>query len=155
MTRLLLPLVLLFTGCTITGMSLFNDGFEYWDYDYDYQIEIVNIDEAHDFVYENVRYKLDKENEWQLPHESLESGYGDCEDTALMFADLVYRQLSIECYVVRIITLTGGCHVIAQLGTGEYYDPSTSYRKDWQMGEGYIVKDKYNYGKAMFIALVR
>lgn len=44
----------------------------------------LDLDEINRFVHRKVRYTRDRVDEWSRPSETLERGYGDCEDFALL-----------------------------------------------------------------------
>lgn len=43
----------------------------------------------YDFVCQNINYRRDVREWWQTPSETLRSGYGDCEDTAILLTSLI------------------------------------------------------------------
>jgi len=131
----------LFAGCT--------SGFEYWDYDYEYEEEFVEIGEAFYWVWHEIKYEKDPENNWKLPHETAILLTGDCEDQSLLFADIVYRYLGRYPILLKIRD-GEKFHIVVKVD-GVIYDPTNScIRKD-----DLDIKEFYTYGRAMFIALVR
>ncbi len=49
-------------------------------------------------------YKADVIEEWSSPQETLERGYGDCEDIAILFMNIAYLELGIKMDLVLVNT---------------------------------------------------
>lgn len=141
-------LMLLLVGCSISP------GFEFWHYEAEAPV-ILSIDEAHDFCWQTISYVPDNGDVWQLPHETLMRGAGDCEDFSLLFMFLIYKNLGIESHLVRVDRGILGNHFLVRMENGRYYDPMVSFFKDMNLDERWKILDVYNYGRAMFMALIR
>lgn len=73
-----------------------------------------------------VRFQAEHGTEhWQLPHETLKLGYGDCEDLA-MWEAAGYRVSGMDpgASVLLVQTATNALHAIVQLSDGSHSDPS-------------------------------
>ena len=73
-----------------------------------------------------VRFQAEHGTEhWQLPHETLKLGYGDCEDLA-MWEAAGYRVSGMDpgASVLLVQTGTNALHAIVQLSDGSHSDPS-------------------------------
>ena len=123
-------LMLLLVGCSISP------GFEFWHYEAEAPV-ILSIDEAHDFCWQTISYVPDSEDSWQLPHETL-----------------IYKNLGIESHLVWVDRGILGDHFLVRIENDRYYDPMVSFFKDMNIDERWKVLDVYNYGRAMFMALV-
>ena len=80
--------VLLIFSCATTIRS---------EYNFENTIpDVHSPDQARNWVVNNIKYKEDPDNIWQLPEETLDKGTGDCEDMALLVAYIIYTKLDIE-----------------------------------------------------------
>jgi len=147
--RWVLALCLISSGCS--------SGFEIWDYSFDDGLSIESIEDAFSYCRDNIMYSQINEAEWQLPHETIEKGRGDCEDFALLFMYLVYKYRETDAvYLVRLdmVNAPGHPHFIAQVD-GTFYDPTAGYGFEYKLNPIWKITDIHNYGHSIFIAMVK
>jgi hypothetical protein len=65
--------------------------------------ELNSFSEIAEYIRENVTYKYEGiKDEWTSPRETLRRGYGDCDDIALLFANIAHYALDINCSIVAV-----------------------------------------------------
>ena len=127
MKALLLLLVL--TSCTLNAPT-------YYDYMKPTQ-----------WVHDNIEYSYVNQEEWQLPHETIERGAGDCEDFALLLLYVVKDMYGVEGFLVVFEGETA-YHAVAQFDA--YYDAVSGCR--FSEIEGRVAKI-WTYQEAMWTAM--
>ena len=99
------------------------------------------------WVHENIEYVSDMDgDDWSPPEVTLERGYGDCEDMALLVLWMVYKETGVKGDFV-IGWVRYGWHGWVEVN-GEGWDPQIGDRvPDWYEAEWY-----WSYDMAMLIA---
>lgn len=64
--------------------------------------ELESFYDIGDWVNKNVPYRSDVFYEWSDPKVSIDRGYGDCNDRALVFANIAYRVKGIKMDLVAV-----------------------------------------------------
>lgn len=54
------------------------------------------------YIKDNVRYEIENFDVWTSPSETLNRGYGDCDDYALLYMNLAYLNLGIKMDFVAV-----------------------------------------------------
>ncbi len=139
---------LLFLGCTIM-MEWPTD----WDYRMPDETGNSTVENAYDWVAQNIQYKSDEEDSWQLPHETYEIRTGDCEDQALLLLYIFYAECKIEeAEFIIIDNEILEDHAVVRINE-TYYDPTNLYKGiEREVWETIIVLD---YGEAMGTGAIR
>ena len=107
-----------------------------------------NMQEACEWVNQNIQYKKDSYDYWKLPQETLDDGNGDCEDQALLLMGIMKYQKDYNSELVIIQVDSSTSHAIVRY-KDKYYDCTN--------GESYGDKSfkivgKYDYDSAMNVA---
>ena len=140
---LITSISLLVTSCTIYYWP--TD----WDYRMPYEVGVSSIDEALIWVTGEIQNKnddpLEKDDAWQLPHETYGRRAGDCEDQAVLFVYLIYYEVGIE--TIEFIVIED--HALARIGD-IYYDPTIGYMGPRK--ESWKVLFELNFGEVMYHA---
>ncbi len=140
---LIASILLLVTNCTIYYWP--TD----WTYRMPYRVGVSSELGVLHWVANEIHYKsddpLNKDDAWQLPHETYEKRTGDCEDQAALLLYLIYIELEIE--TVRFIILEN--HALVRIGD-VYYDPVADYIGSKQ--EGWEVLFELSFGEVMYHA---
>ena len=89
LSKYLFILIIFISSCNLTG--------EIYPYDWQIPIEINTKQEALDYV---STYNYEPKYGVFLPDEFYNSGYGDCEDFALMFQYILETQLNIKADLI-------------------------------------------------------
>jgi hypothetical protein len=76
-----------------------------------------------DLYLSGIRYKRERGERWQNPHETYNKRAGDCEDLALYRAVELCKR-GINAFVRIYRTNSGGYHAIVEINPGIYEDPS-------------------------------
>ena len=107
-----------------------------------------NMQEACEWVNQNIKYKKDNYDDWKLPQETLDDKDGDCEDQALLLMGIMkyQRGYDSELIIMRIDSTTS--HAIVRYND-KYYDCTS--------GESYgnrslTIIGTYSYDSAMGVA---
>jgi hypothetical protein len=108
-------LVLLLTSCDIAGM-LDNHYYKiYCRHELAYRNEwkeLSSYEEIATWIRMHVMYQTDTNNEVFSPEETLQKGYGDCEEFAMLFMNIAHISLEIKMTLVlvdnRHRTIEGG-----------------------------------------------
>ena len=120
-----------------------------WTYRMSYRVGVSSELDALRWVANEIHYKsddpLNKDDAWQLPHETYEKRTGDCEDQAALLLYLIYIELEIE--TVRFILTEN--HALVRIGD-VYYDPTAYYIGPKY--EGWEVLFELNFGEIMYHA---
>lgn len=94
-----------------------------------YVDEIIDVGKMTGYDFKNnMSYKDDPNDYWQLPEESYKLKTGDCEDYAVLFMYLCKVKLNINCALV-MVTSDGGKHVVVKINN-VYYDTIHNYSSD-------------------------
>jgi hypothetical protein len=86
---------------------------------------VQTVKEAANWVRDHITYESDIDqygvpDYWASPEQTLASGYGDCEDQALLFLRIVKESLQLEGEV-HVTAVDGGFHAKGVLGAVEWY----------------------------------
>lgn len=110
--------------------------------------EFNNMQEACEWINQNIKYKSDYYDYWKLPQETLDDKNGDCEDQALLLMGIMKYQkgYNSELIIVQIDSTTS--HAIVKYND-KYYDCTngTSSGKT-----NYKITNVYSYNDAMYTA---
>ena len=147
-------LCLLLVGCATE--------FEFWTYEWDGGPEVGSIVEAHNAVYENIVRDGGSE-EWKLPHETWNDEAGDCEDKCILMMFLLHRDLGIDTdmgiYAIKHWpsgepeNWSYSYHTVVLMDDGHYYDPTTKVIEKLMFNQELV--ERYNYGRTMFLAVIK
>ena len=139
--KVLLP-ILLALSFVLAGCYSIKHATEIEEYEVEYEgiPEFSDERTARNWVVNTINYEEDIENRWQLPHETLERGSGDCEDHALLIAWIFVTKLGVE---PSLVVAVGHVWIVVD---DVLYD--TVSRFTWiKAADG--PGDKYTYKEAM------
>ena len=143
----ILLVVFAVSGCDMVFDIYFNNvalGLELYDGDFP---EMLRFGEIGKYVNSVLHFEDDFIDHWENPQDTINKGFGDCDNFAITFANIAFFALGIKCDIVILNTsysreiVKGGIpvHVILYYN-GFYYDPiSDRYYYD-DPGVGYIYK---------------
>lgn len=107
-------LITFFTSCEIISFideasSLSNDLDENLSLRAkDHELYDFNLDNIHTFedianyISNNIEYRSEEIEEWSDPLVTINRGYGDCDDFAILFANIAYYELNKKCGVAAV-----------------------------------------------------
>ncbi len=142
-----LLMVLLLASCDL-GIAK-----EDWGYTYDYGFTPLSIDQLQWWIYENIDYMSDKDQYgeieyWASPEQTMISMAGDCDDRAILFGFIAYKEWGYEpTFTIMHNPGNGSNHMVVSfkeypgeyfLGGGDIYSLEVSY--------------EINYGRAIWIS---
>lgn len=107
-----------------------------------------NMSEACNWVYENIEYKKDKHDDWQLPQETLDRGKGDCEDMAILLMGIMKYQKGYNSELVIVKFDSNSNHAIVK-HKDKYYDCTN---KEVSKHCKYEIINSYDLYQTMYIA---
>jgi hypothetical protein len=113
------------------------------------------------WIGKNITYKRDIEthgrpDDWQTPAETMESREGDCEDMAILFADIMEKQFETDIILSEVILYNYindiDYHMTPKIN-GEFiekwvynYTPKTRKEYTWTEMKGILYPDSENSG---------
>lgn len=107
--------------------------------------ELDNFAKITIYMREHVVYKKDSgKDSWENPQTTLERGYGDCEDLAILFMNIAYFGMNIKIDLVLVVSTTqrtivdGGemDHAVPYFD-GKIYEPLLGYFTDYDISYSY------------------
>ena len=104
------------------------------------------------WIYDNVAYLEDVDDEWQLPETTLRLETGDCEDFAILFMYMTKRLCDQEARMI-IYLIDGDIHHGAPLLDGRVYEPTGGYSRLLRTDR--VIKSNLSYDEAMYTALIQ
>ena len=134
--------ILLALSFVLAGCYSIKHATEIEEYEVEYEGIPDFTDErvARNWVVGKISYEEDDENRWQLPHETLTAGTGDCEDYALLIAWIFVTKLDLK---PTLVVAVGHVWVVVE---DRLYD-SVSYYTWVKAADG--PGEKYTYEEAM------
>jgi hypothetical protein len=87
------------------------------------KIEINSIKDILEYLSNNIQYKDEKNDYWQLPEETITKGTGDCEDFCILFMYLLKNKLEIENSLTLIKPNKKTVHTVVYY-SNQYSDPT-------------------------------
>ena len=118
---LLIGLIISFSGCYQDQDSLADVEVGRMDsYYFENDIEVLIIEDAFIYVHDNITYKADTSDYWQIPEETDQLKTGDCEDMAILFMYLCKTKLNINSDLVYI-EKGSDSHVLPKIN-GTFYE---------------------------------
>ena len=152
-------LVILFSGCNAlidADLESKATGHEL------YQIDIKSITVLTDislYIKACIQYREDATDAWANPQETIERGYGDCDDMAILFMNIAYFEFGIKCDFVAVNSanvtkrdypysqtiVSGGSvnHALVYYD-GNYYDPLCGLVNCEKVGYTYSFDEVFN-----------
>lgn len=70
-----------------------------------YSADFGNIEDYHyinAWIKNHVKYKTESYDNWSDPETTVNRGYGDCEDMALLFMNIAYFKLNVKCNLILV-----------------------------------------------------
>lgn len=108
--------------------------------------QIGSIVEATFWVHDNIEYQSEEKNSWKTPLQTLEDGYGDCEDLSILLMYIVNINIGISPDLIIVNTLPNRYHTQTEY-LGIRYDPMEPFEAvEWPI----VVR--YSYGVTMWLA---
>ena len=89
----------LFMGCSLVNnyydseIENLLDGKQLYYGDFE---EIKTVQEIGYYLIQKIDYKVDEVEEWSNPEETLNRGYGDCDDYAILYLNILYVRFGIK-----------------------------------------------------------
>jgi len=103
------------------------------DYDFDSLAEIGG------WISQNIKYKSDEgADDWANPEDTINRGYGDCEDRTILFMNMAYFAFGIEptlagVYHSRHVAAGGDVNHAVVMIDGELYEPAWFWHVDYEV----------------------
>lgn len=136
---LVLLLPLLFISCaqiadnmTDIDLSIKASGHSlYYSDDFN---NISSYSDIDNWIGKNITYKSESSDVWQNPEETIKKGYGDCEDFAILYMNILYVRFGIKAVLVicdsdkmtaRTVVDGGEINHAILYFAGKYIDPQT------------------------------
>ena len=101
------------------------------DYHFENDIEVFSEEDVFCYVANHLTYVVDQHEYWQLPEESFERRYGDCEDFCIFAMYLLYEKLHItsNLYLLRSRANNRLGHAVVEVD-GNFYSAQTSMKAE-------------------------
>jgi hypothetical protein len=139
MKYIVLVLIAVLAGCAyVDGYFYIQIGSGFDLYSQDEYAELRTPRAIAQYISENVVYKYEGEkDEWTGPKETVRRGYGDCDDIALLFANVAYFGIGVKCNIIATTVssydydmsiVNGGFpnHIAVEIN-GQTYEPFYGY----------------------------
>jgi hypothetical protein len=99
------------------------------------------------WVCDNIKPRSESEDYWKFPEETLKDGFGDCEDGAILLANMLYHSgFSYWKILVSVYKTSTGFHVVV-VYDGEVLDwtnPTTKeIPQDWKLWYCFNARNAY------------
>ena len=152
---LMMVVVVLMMGCNLKTIDdrcdeYYSDLIKKSDLYYGDFSSIHNVYDISIYILSNIEYIPDDKEEWATTENTLLRGYGDCDDMAIVFINILYVKFNIKadiiCVSVRSIE-NGGLvnHAMARLPDGTTVDPRTGAQLQYPVGYSYSFDEFFNY----------
>ena len=112
--------------------------------------EIKTHKDIYTFIHNRVVYKADSFDNKSSPQETLQNGFGDCEDFTLLYLNILYVVFREKGELVLVDSSErkieeGGCtdHVIVRLPSGFLVEPQTGILVDYTVRYSYSFDDVF------------
>lgn len=101
------------------------------------------------YIKNNVEYRKEKVDNWSSPYTTLSRGYGDCEDIAILYINMLYDIFEIKASLGLVNTrdvVDGGkiSHAVVIMPNGDLIEPQTAETVDFNIGYSYGFNDIFN-----------
>lgn len=106
-----------------------------------------SMQEACEWINQNISYKKDYYDDWKLPQETLNDGNGDCEDQALLLMGIMNYQKGYESEMIIIKDTATTYHAVV-LWKDEYFDCTNGEK----LKSDTKIIERYSYNNAMYMA---
>ena len=107
-----------------------------------------DMQEACEWINQNITYKKDFYDYWKMPQETLNDGDGDCEDQALLLMGIMKYQKDYDSELIIVQLDSSTTHAVVKF-KNKYYDCTNG--KSYGSGK-YNIITTYNYDSAMNVA---
>jgi len=99
------------------------------------------------WVHTHITYKSEEKDFWKFPNETLDDGFGDCEDIAILLACLILaRNKSIPYYEVLVNVFNTPAHVVVTVGDELLDGTNPSLKEvphDWKLWYCFNARNAY------------
>lgn len=136
---IILLAIIILASCTVPSGD---EGFKFNNPKFE------NMNDACKWVYENINYKKDRYDDWQLPQETIDRGYGDCEDMAILLMGIMQYQKGYQSEMLVVKLDNSIYHAVVRYN-GKIYDCTSGTSNG---NTNYKIIEVYNYNDAMNIA---
>lgn len=159
-------LLFLLIACNIASCNTMKHGDVEVQSDESYTMEyrygdIGSPSEAIQAVRKTIRFVPDKgEDYWQLPHETIERGAGDCEDISILLLYLLGSEINFDLRNLFLLIVYDSeyksHHTVVlfkyvDTGVNYYSDVSTNHAITQRLVEKYSVEYKIPYGEVFWM----
>lgn len=151
MKYLILVLALFLTSCAfdIATDAYFSEIYKDTPLYYGNFNEVKTREDISSFIRKRVSYRSDFIDSKSSPQQTLDNGYGDCEDFAILYLNILYvvfrekGELALVDSADQRTIEEGGkiTHVIVRLPSGVLIEPQTGKIVDYPVGYSYKFDD--------------
>jgi hypothetical protein len=157
--RIFLRPVLTFTAAFLVALACISPAVRSLGYEYKTDLPALHglssPEEILGWVRRNIRYQPEDTDQdqdyWQTPEETLERGFGDCEDISLLFMYLCRQNLKVEPRLLLVADASQETynHTLVEV-EGAWYDPSAGSRVS--RAGAYRVFYRFSYARSLWMA---
>ncbi len=90
-------------------------------------IKVNSLEELNTWIHQNIKYKNDgkrTDDFWQYPNETMKLRTGDCEDLAILFAEVAYLRFHEKVELVWVLSRDKSISHMVVLCQGQIFDPT-------------------------------
>jgi hypothetical protein len=155
--RFIILFLVVFINCELYEEEIIEVG-RMDNYTFEHNIAINKVNDAMLYLHDNIEYKTDVGDYWQLPEETYNLQSGDCEDQAILFMYFMKTSLNIDTSFIYVENSEYGHALVYPVKFEDedyYYDPvSNNFIKDvgdnWA-GGGWYIKFIISYEETMWM----
>ena len=107
-----------------------------------------NMQEACEWVYQNITYDAKGYDYWRMPYETLDERKGDCADQSLLLMAIMKYQKGYDSELVTVELDNGKGHAYVRY-KGKYYDCTSKKKLNNYKGSILYI---YDYDNAIYMA---
>lgn len=147
---IILSLVVLFNSCNLYDVgSDVMYGLKAGGKELYHHPDFASVENISQYIKDHVTYKVDEVDTWSSPKETMDRGYGDCDDIAILYLNILYIKTGkkgnlLLGYVRREIVSGGDInHAFVEVD-GFPIEPTTGRKVVWKVGYRYSFDHVFN-----------